>query len=161
MLCIYYSYWWQSVTDGATITKWAMNFRQRFCNALAIQHKYNDSLPINEAHNYKRKSSKSEKYTQILYKNHSPVYFSLKSFSLTNLSISGGLANATLACYSSTQFILQVLLQQRWSQSQFRPSATTTSSTTDFLHHHCLLKRGCQTNCKWDSSGKKNWKWDN
>ena len=41
-------------------------------------------------------------------KNHSPVCFSLKSFSLTDLSIEGSLANATLACYSSTQFILQV-----------------------------------------------------
>ena len=46
MLCIYYNHWWQNVTDGATITEWAVNFRQRFCTALAVEHKYSDSLPI-------------------------------------------------------------------------------------------------------------------
>ena len=51
---IYYAYWWQSITDGATVTKWAVNFRQRFCNALAVEHKYNYSLPMNGVHNYKR-----------------------------------------------------------------------------------------------------------
>ena len=45
-LRIYYNYWWRNVTDGATITEWAMNIRERFCNALAIEHKYSDSLPI-------------------------------------------------------------------------------------------------------------------
>ena len=70
-------------------------------------------MPINEAQNYKRKTNKNERYTQILYENHSVVCFSLKSFSLTDLSIGGGLANATPTCYSSTQFILQVFLQQR------------------------------------------------
>ena len=53
-LRIYYDHWWQNVTDGATITEWAVNFKQRFCNALAVKHKYSDSLNINEAHNYKR-----------------------------------------------------------------------------------------------------------
>ena len=47
--------------DGVTVTEWAMNFRQRFCNALAVEHKYSNSLPINEAHNYKRKSNKKLK----------------------------------------------------------------------------------------------------
>ena len=47
--------------DGVTVTEWAMNFRQRFCNALAVEHKYNNSLPINEAYNYKRKSNKKLK----------------------------------------------------------------------------------------------------
>ena len=73
-------------------------------------------------------------YTQILYKNHSPVCFSLKSFSLTSLSIGGGLVDATPAYYSSTQFILQILYLQRRSISQHRPSTTRRSSTVDFLH---------------------------
>ena len=132
---IYYAHWWQNVTDGATITEWVVNFKPRFCNALAIGHKYSDSLPINEAYNYKRKSNKSERYTQILYENHFPICFTLKSFPLTNLSIGGGLANTTLACYSSTQFFLQVFLQQRQPQSQLHLSTTTRSSTIDFLHH--------------------------
>ena len=133
---IYYAHWWQNVTDRATVTKWAVNFRPRFCNALAVEYKYSDSLSINEAHNYKRKSSKSEKYTQILYKNHSPVCFSLKSFSLTDLSIEGGLVIATPTCYSSTQFVLQVFLQQRWPQSLLCPFATTRSSIIDFF---CII----------------------
>ena len=45
-LHIYYDHWWQNVTDGAIVTEWAVNFRQRFCNALAVKHKYNDSLHI-------------------------------------------------------------------------------------------------------------------
>ena len=45
-LRIYYDHWWRNVTDGATVTEWAVNFKQRFCNALAVEHIYNDSLPI-------------------------------------------------------------------------------------------------------------------
>ena len=56
---IYYVHWWLSVTNGATVIEWAVNFRQRFFNALAIEHKYNDSLPINEVHNYKREGNRS------------------------------------------------------------------------------------------------------
>ena len=51
--------------DGATVTKWAMNFRQIFCNALAVEHKYSDSLPIDEALNYKRESTKNPRYKKI------------------------------------------------------------------------------------------------
>ena len=61
--------------------------------------------------------------------------FSLESFSLTDLSIEGGLADATPTHYSSTQFILQVFHLQRRSHSQHYPSATTRSSTVVFLHH--------------------------
>ena len=132
---IYYTHWWQNVIDGVTVTEWAVNFKSRFCNELAIEHKYSNSLPINEAHNYKRKINKSERYTQILYENHSPVYFSLKSFSLIDLSIGGRLANGTPTCYSSSQFILLVFLQQGRLQSQLHPSTTTKSSIVDFLHH--------------------------
>ena len=57
--CIYYAHWWQSVTDGAMVIEWAVNFRQKFCNALTIEHKYNDSLPINETHNNKREGNRS------------------------------------------------------------------------------------------------------
>ena len=88
--------------DRATVIDRAVNFRQRFRNALAVEHKYNDSLPINKAYNYKKESNRIERYTQILYENHSPVSFSLKSFSLANLIIEGGLANATLTSYSFT-----------------------------------------------------------
>ena len=56
----------KNVMNGTMGTKWAVNFKPRFCNAVAIKHKYNDSLPINEAHNYERKSNRSERYTQIL-----------------------------------------------------------------------------------------------
>ena len=42
-----------------------MNFRQRFCNALAIEHKYSDSLPIDQAFNYKRESTKNPRYAQL------------------------------------------------------------------------------------------------
>ena len=45
-LRIYYDHWWRNVTDEAMVTEWVVNFRQRFCNALAVEHKYNDSLPI-------------------------------------------------------------------------------------------------------------------
>ena len=45
-LRLYYYRWWQNITDGVTVTEWAVNFRQRFCNALAVEHKYGDSLPI-------------------------------------------------------------------------------------------------------------------
>ena len=58
-LHIYYYHWWRNVTDTATVTEWAVNFKQRFCNALAVEHKYSDSLNINEAHNYKREGNKS------------------------------------------------------------------------------------------------------
>ena len=47
--------------DGATIARWAVNFRQGSCNALAIEHKYSDLLPINEAHNYKKKGNRSKR----------------------------------------------------------------------------------------------------
>ena len=80
MLRIYYTNWWQSVTDGETVIEWAVNFRQRFYNGLAIEQKYNDSLPINEAHNYKRESNRSKRYTQIFYENHPPIYFLSKIF---------------------------------------------------------------------------------
>ena len=46
MLRIYYDHWWPNVMDGATVIEWAMNFKQRFCNALAVEHKYSDSLPL-------------------------------------------------------------------------------------------------------------------
>jgi len=73
-------------------------------------------------------------YTQILYE--MTLYsFSLESFSLTDLSVGGDLANATPACYPSTQFILQVSHLQRQPPSHYHPSATTRSSTVDFLHH--------------------------
>ena len=49
--------------EGATVTELVVNFRQGFCNALAVEHKYSDSLPINEAHNYKREGNRSERYT--------------------------------------------------------------------------------------------------
>ena len=52
-------------------------------------------------------------------KHHSPACFSLKSFSLIDLSIEGGLANTTPTCYSSTQFILHV----------FPPTETTPITT--------------------------------
>ena len=58
-LRIYYAYWWRNVMDGATVTKWAMISRQRFYNALAVEYKCNTSLPINEAHNYKREDNRS------------------------------------------------------------------------------------------------------
>ena len=45
-LHIYYDHWWWNVMDGATVTEWAMNFKQKFCNTLAIEHNYSDSLPI-------------------------------------------------------------------------------------------------------------------
>ena len=110
-----------------------MNFRQRFCNALVIEHKYSNSLPINEAYNYKKKRQQKLKvHTNTLRKSLSSQ-FSLNSFSLTNLSIVGGLANTTATCYSSTQFFLQVFLQQRRPESPPHPSTTTRSSTTDFF----------------------------
>ena len=43
-LRIYRAHWWWNIADGAMATKWAMYYKQRFCNALAIEHKYNDSL---------------------------------------------------------------------------------------------------------------------
>ena len=45
-LRIYYAHWWRNVMDRATVTEWAVYFKQRFCNALAAEHKYSDSLPI-------------------------------------------------------------------------------------------------------------------
>ena len=57
---------------------------------------------INAARNYKKiRQRKLKVNTNTLQKSPSNE-FSLKSFSLTNLSIRGGLANATPACYSST-----------------------------------------------------------
>ena len=92
--------------DRATVIDRAVNFRQRFRNALAVDHNTMIHCPLNEAHNYKKESNRIERYTQILYENHSPICFSLKSFSLADLSIEGGLANATPTCYFFTQFIL-------------------------------------------------------
>ena len=85
MLCIYYNYWWQNVTDRATVIEWAVNFRQRFCNALSI--------------------------------------------------------DATLPCYSSTQFILQVLHLQGRPYSQQHLFAITRSSIVDFLHQQDPFKK--------------------
>ena len=74
MLRIYYAHWWQSVTEGATVIEWAVNFRKIFCNALAIEHKYSNSLPINKARNYKkRRQQKLKVHIKILYENHSLV----------------------------------------------------------------------------------------
>ena len=103
---IYYAHWWQNVTDGAAVTEWAVNFRPRFCNALAIWHKYNDSLPINEAYNYKKKEQHKWKVHTNTWQKSLLSLFSLESFCLTYLSIGGGLANATPTCYPSTEFIL-------------------------------------------------------
>ena len=58
-LHIYYTHWWRNVTDGATITEWAVISRWKFCNTLAIEHKCSTSLPINETHNYKREDNRS------------------------------------------------------------------------------------------------------
>ena len=85
--------------------KVSCDFKQRFCNSLAVEHKYSNSLPINEARDYKkRRQQKLKIHTNTLRKSLSSQ-FSLKSFSFTNLSIGGNLANTTLACYSSSQFI--------------------------------------------------------
>ena len=82
-----------------------MNFKQRFCNALAVEHKYSNLLPINEARNYKKKrQQKLNVHTNTLRKSLSSQ-FSLKSFFLIDLSIKGDLANTTPTCYFSTQFI--------------------------------------------------------
>lgn len=90
-LSIYYDHWWRNIMDRATVIEWAVNFRQKFCNALAVEHKCSDSWHIDWALNYNRESTRIPRYdhfyTPILYRNHSPVCFSLKSFSLTNLSI--------------------------------------------------------------------------
>jgi len=144
-LRIYYDHWWQNVTDGPTVTKWVVASRQRFCNALAIEHKCNTSLP-NEAYNYKREDNKNPRYPQLhtnTLRNHFVLIFSLESFSLTDLSIRGGLVDTTLAFYSSTQFILQVSHLQRWPHSQNRPSATTRNSIVDF---------SASSNIKWWTS---------
>ena len=61
-LYIYYDHWWQNVTDGPTVTEWAVVSRQRFCNALVVEHKCNTSLPINEAYNYKREDNRNPRY---------------------------------------------------------------------------------------------------
>ena len=58
---------------------------------------------------YKREDNKNPRYAQLhtnTLRNHSELVLSLESFSLTDLSIWGGLADATLACYFSSQFIL-------------------------------------------------------
>ena len=75
-LRIYYDHWWQNVTNGPTVTKWVMASRQRFYNALAVEHKCSTSLHINEAYNYKREDNISQRYAQILYE------ITLNSFSL-------------------------------------------------------------------------------
>ena len=58
-LRIYYAHWWRNVINGATVTKWAVISKKGFCNALAVEHKCNTSLPINEACNYKREDNRS------------------------------------------------------------------------------------------------------
>ena len=61
--------------DGATVTEWAVNFKQRFCNALAIKHKCTDSLPINEAQNYVKKNQQKWKvHTNTLRKSLSSMF---------------------------------------------------------------------------------------
>ena len=79
-LRIYYDHWWQNVTDGLTVTKWAVASKQKFWNALTVEHKCSTSLPINKAYNYKREDNRGQRYTQILYK------ITLNSFFSTNLS---------------------------------------------------------------------------
>ena len=104
-LRIYYAHWWRNVTDGTTVTEWAVISKQRFCNTLAVEYKCNTSLPINDAYHYKREDNRNPRYTQLhtnTLRNHYVLLFSLESFSLTDLSIEGGLANATLTCYPST-----------------------------------------------------------
>ena len=58
-LHIYYDHWWQNVIDKPTVTEWVVASRQRFCNALVVEHKCNTPLPINEAHNYKKEDNRS------------------------------------------------------------------------------------------------------
>ena len=73
MSCIYYAHWWQRVMDGAAVTKWAVNFKQRSCNTLAVKHKYSDSLPINEQTTIKVKATKvkgTHKYSTKLLSTH-------------------------------------------------------------------------------------------
>ena len=79
-------------------------------------------------------------HTQILYEItiHS---FPLKNLSLTNLTVEGGSADATPACYSSTQFILQVLHLQGRPYSQQHLFAMTRSSIVDFLHQQDPFKK--------------------
>ena len=52
---IYGRHYMQIVTHP----EWAVISRQRFCNTLAVEHKCSTSLPINEAHNYKREDNRS------------------------------------------------------------------------------------------------------
>ena len=121
-----------------------MNFRQRFCNALVVKHKYSDSLPINQTFNYKRESTRNPRYDQShtnTLRNHYPFFSCQESFSLTNLTVEGGLADATSACYSSTQFILQVLHLQGRPYSQQHPFAMTRSLIVDFLHQQDPFKK--------------------
>ena len=83
-LHISYDHWWLNVTDGAAITECVVKFKQRFCNVLAVEHKYSDSLPIDYALNYKRESTRDPRYDQ----SHTqiPYGINLHSFSLKNLS---------------------------------------------------------------------------
>ena len=107
-LCIYYDYWWQNVTDGPMVTEWAVASRQRFCNALIVEHKCSTSLPINEVYHYKREDNRNPRYAQLhtnTLGNLSQLVFPLESFPLTDLSVGGGLADTTTACYSSPLFI--------------------------------------------------------
>ena len=89
-----------------------MASRQRFCKALAVEHRCSTSLPINEAYHYKREDNRNIRYTQLdtnTLRNISQLIFSLESFSLTYLSIEGNLADATLACYSSLSLFCRIL----------------------------------------------------
>ena len=139
MLRIYYDHWWQNVIDGPIVTEWVVASKQRFCNALVVKHKCSTSLPIYKAYNYKREDNRNPRWLHTnTLRNHSQLVFSLESFSLTDLSIEGGSADATPACYSSPQFILQDSHLQRWPLSQHHPSTTTRSSTVDFLHHQYI-----------------------
>ena len=123
--------------------EWAVHTKHEFRNVLVVEHKCKNSLPINAASNYKRRKHQKPKVRSITHKkktlrNHSLLIFSLESFSLIDLSIGGGLVDATPMHYSSTQFILQVFHLQRQSHSQHHPSATTRSSIVDFLHHQSI-----------------------
>ena len=119
--------------------EWAVHTKHEFRNVLVVEHKCRNSLPLTQQATIKGESTRNLRYAQLHTKktlrNHSLLIFSLESFSLIDLSIGGGLVDATPTHYSSTQFILQVFHLQRQSHSQHHPSATTRNSTVDFLHH--------------------------
>jgi len=101
--------------------EWDVHTKHEFRNVLVVGHKCRNSLPINAASNYKRRKHQKPKVRSITHKktlrNHSLLIFSLESFSLIDLSIGGGLVDATPTHCSSIQFILQVFHLQRRSHS--------------------------------------------